>query len=458
MLEILTNRTYRHLFAAQIFSLIGTGLTTVALGLLAYDLAGANAGAVLGTALALKMVAYVGIAPIAGPIAARLPRRQLLVTLDAIRAGFVLLLPFVSEIWQIYALVFLFQACSAIFTPTFQATIPEILPDERQYTRALSLSRLAYDLESLVSPLLAGLLLTVITFQWLFIGTTLGFLASALLVVSAGVPSLVKRLADETSFWERVTRGLKIYLKTPRLRALLALNFAVSAAGAMIIVNTVVHVRASLGGSDSDVAMLFAAYGLGSMAVALSLPRLFDHLTPRSIMLPAGAVLAVLTALGATADTFAISLILWPAMGAAVSAVMTPGGLLLRRSSHSDDRPALFSAHFALSHAGWLITYPLAGWLGARAGLDVTFLVMAVLALAGVGLAAALWPRPDEETLEHAHPVQEHTHTHVHDEHHQHDHEGWEGPEPHSHPHRHGMQRHAHPFVIDDHHPVWPSG
>jgi hypothetical protein len=35
MLAILANRTYRHLFAAQVIALIGTGLMTVALGLLA---------------------------------------------------------------------------------------------------------------------------------------------------------------------------------------------------------------------------------------------------------------------------------------------------------------------------------------------------------------------------------------------------------------------------------------
>ena len=66
MLSPLANLTYRHLFAAQVLSLLGTGLATVALGLLAFDLAGADAGAVLGTALAIKMVAYVGIAPVAG--------------------------------------------------------------------------------------------------------------------------------------------------------------------------------------------------------------------------------------------------------------------------------------------------------------------------------------------------------------------------------------------------------
>jgi hypothetical protein len=44
MLNILSNRTYRHLFMAQVIALIGTGLATVALGLLAYDLAGDRPG------------------------------------------------------------------------------------------------------------------------------------------------------------------------------------------------------------------------------------------------------------------------------------------------------------------------------------------------------------------------------------------------------------------------------
>src|ERR687890_2206862 len=159
MLNVLADRTYRHLFAAQVIALAGTGLLTVALALLAYELAGADAGVVLGTALAIKMVAYVGVAPIVGAFASQLPRRAFLVGMDLVRAAIALLLPFITEVWQIYALIFLLQSASAAFTPTFQATIPDVLPDEKEYTRALSLSRLAYDMESLLSPMLAAALL-----------------------------------------------------------------------------------------------------------------------------------------------------------------------------------------------------------------------------------------------------------------------------------------------------------
>ena len=106
MLKVLANRIYRNLFLAQVIALVGTGLATIALGLLAYDIAGGNAGAVLGTALAIKMVAYIGVAPIVGAFADRLPRRAFLVTMDIVRSGVALCLPFVDQIWQIYTLIF----------------------------------------------------------------------------------------------------------------------------------------------------------------------------------------------------------------------------------------------------------------------------------------------------------------------------------------------------------------
>ena len=48
------------------------------------------------------------------------------------------------------------------------------------------------------------------------------------------------------------------------------------------------------------------------------------------------------------------------------------------------DRPALFAAHFALSHACWLVTYPLAGWLGA--GLGIIALPLLYWLFSSIGL------------------------------------------------------------------------
>lgn len=402
MLSPLRDATYARLFLAQAIALAGTGLATVALALLAYELAGGDAGVVLGTALALKMIAYVGIAPIVGACAHRLPRRDFLIAMDLLRAGIALALPFVSEIWQIYVLIFVLQACSAGFTPTFQATIPDVLPDEQRYTRALSLSRLAHDIESLLSPSLAAALVVFASFHWLFGGTALGFLASAALVGSTTLPQPAASPEKSGGAVAKTTHGIRLYLATPRLRGLLALNLAVAAAGAMVIVNTVVYVKAYLGFGDDAVAMALASFGAGSMIVALLLPRVLDRLPDRPVMLGGAALLGGGLLLGATAPGFGALLPVWLLLGMGSSAVETPTGRLLRRSADSPDRPALFAAQFSLSHVCWLLTYPLAGWLGQGVGLIPTFLLLAALVAVGCVVAVIVWPRRNEDAVEHA--------------------------------------------------------
>lgn len=396
MVTVLRNRAYRHLFAAQAIALVGTGLATVALSLLAYDLAGASASAVLGTALAIKMVAYVGIAPVIGAYADRLPRRTLLVATDLVRGGVALALPFVTEVWQIYVLIFLLQSASAAFTPTFQATIPEVLPDEREYTRALSLSRLAYDLESLFSPVLAAGLLTLISYNWLFLGTVLGFIASAALVVSVVLPKPAPVQRSGGAF-AKATYGARLFGATPQLRALLALNLGVAAAGAMVIVNTVVLVRDHLDRAAGDVSLALGAFGAGSMFVALLLPRVLERISDRMVMLPANvalvAVLGVFTAgLATGVRSWSALLIAWALLGAATSAVLTPIGSLIRRSVPSADLPAAFAAQFSLSHAAWLLTYPLAGWLATSAGLTAAATALTAIGFVAAAAAWILWP------------------------------------------------------------------
>lgn len=73
-------------------------LATVALGLLAWDVWGEDADAVLPGALAIKMVADGALAPTAAPAAERLPRRAFLLAPDVIRAGVNGFLPVVDQV------------------------------------------------------------------------------------------------------------------------------------------------------------------------------------------------------------------------------------------------------------------------------------------------------------------------------------------------------------------------
>jgi MFS family permease len=432
MLRTLENPTFRHLFAAQLVALVGTGLASVALGLLAWQLAGDNAGAVLGTALAIKMVAYVTLAPVAAAIAERLPRRAFLVALDLIRAGVIACLPFVDQVWQIYVLIFFLQAASAGFTPAFQAVIPDVLKDEDDYTNALSLLRLTEDMEQLASPMIAALLLTVVSFPVLFLGTVVGFIASALLVVTARLPDRAR--GEPGHFWADVTKGVRIYTATPRLRGLMVMEAAVAAAGAMVYVNTVVLVQARLGLGEESVALAFAGFGAGSMLAAFLLPRILDRLADRPVMIGGAALMVAGVALVPLVGSLAALITLWAVIGFGFSLTQTPIGRIINRSAREADRGAVFAAQFALSHACWLVTYPLAGWIGAGAGLSVAALVLAGIGALGLVAVLRIWPAHDAGVLPHDHP---------------------DLPPDHPHLAEHGPH-HSHAVVIDDLHRRWP--
>jgi MFS family permease len=434
MLSTLRNPTFRHLFAAQVVALVGTGLATVALGLLAWDLAGENAGSVLGTALAIKMVAYVTLAPIAAAVAERLPRRAFLVALDLIRAGVIAFLPFVDQVWQVYVLIFALQAASAGFTPAFQAVIPDVLKDEGEYTNALSLLRLAEDLEQVASPILAAALLTVVSFPVLFVGTVAGFVGSALLVVTARLP--VRARAEVGRFWADVTKGIRVYTATPRLRGLMVMEAAVAAAGAMVYVNTVVLVKDRLGLGEASVALAFAVFGAGSMLAALLIPRLLLRFADRSVMIGGAALMVAGVAAVPLVSGFSMLMALWTLIGFGFSLTQTPIGRVINRSAHEADRGAVFAAQFALSHACWLVTYPLAGWIGSVVGLSAAAMTLAAIGALGLVAALGLWPAADPQVVPHEHP---------------------DLPPDHPHLREHG-EAHSHPLVIDGLHRHWPKG
>lgn len=401
MLSVLRNRTYRHLFTAQVVALLGTGLLTVALGLLVFDLAGAHSGAVLGTALTIKMIAYVGVSPVINALVAKLPPKPVLIGADLVRAAMALCLPFIAEVWQIYIVVFLLQAASATFTPAFQSVIPSVLPAERDYTNALSLSRLAYDLESLISPAAAAIALTVFSYHELFIGTAAGFVVSALMVATTALPLSRTAASAEGSVWHRTTLGVRIFFASPRLRSLLALNLAVAAPTALVLVNTVVYVRETLGRPETDLAVALGAYGIGSMAIALVIPRLLERFETRTVMLT-GAGMIPIAMIAASILSFRIEtpagwitlLVLWVVLGAANSTILTPSARVLRDASDEHTRPYVFTAQFSLSHACFIITYPAAGWIGAQVGLGWAAVTLTLIATLGATVAFITWPRP----------------------------------------------------------------
>ena len=137
---------------------------------------------------------------------------------------------------------------------------------------------------------------------------------------------------------------------------------------------------------------------------------------------------------GPLVGSLPVLIALWAVIGFGFSLTQTPIGRIINRSAREADRGAVFAAQFALSHACWLVTYPLAGWIGAGAGLTAAALVLAGIGSLGLVAVLRIWPTQDASEMAHDHP---------------------DLPPDHPHLAEHGPH-HAHTFVIDDLHRRWP--
>ncbi|MET2850368.1 MFS transporter [Vibrio owensii] len=371
------NRDYVRLFVAQVTSLLGSGLSSVCLALLAYELADSDASVVLSIAFALKMIAYIVLAPIFAVLSQRWSKKKALIILDLIRAMLFVALPFANQVWHVYVLMFAINACSAAFTPLYQATLPSVLPVREHYTKALSFSRIAYDLEQIVSPVLSAILLTILSFRQLFWIDAMTFVLSAILILVSFIPSVEKEIRKvETLKFRSLYNGLSAYLAHPSLRLLWCAYLAVASASAMVIVNTVVYVHDVLLGGDSETALALFTVGLGSMVVALVLPKLVRINKPQRYHLHGLLLISAAFYLGTWLPGWIGFVVLCFSLGVGMSCIQTTSGLIINDVCEGEEASQYFAAHFSLTHFWWLLTYLTAGLSASRFGLEGAYWVM----------------------------------------------------------------------------------
>jgi MFS family permease len=382
--------SYYRLFVAYILALLATGVATVGLALFAFDLEGDDSGAILGTALSLKMLAYIVAAPFVGVLVRHVPRKPLLIGLDLLRAGSLLVLPFVTETWQVLALVFAFSLASAVFTLVYQTVVPYLLANQKDYTQSLARSRVAAELESSISPLLAAGLLLVVASTGVFVTAAVAFLLSAWLIARMRMPPIATRRAERLV--SAALRGPRLFLGIPDLRGLIALDIAVAAASAMVMVNTVVIVQGVLDLDRQASAYAFAIFGLGSILGAIAITPALRALPDRAVMLGGATLLSAGLLAGAMVTTLHGYAGLWFLIGLGCALALTPASYLIRRIARPQDLQYLFAAQLSLTSGCLLVAYSAAGWLGATVGLPATFVILGLVAAAASALAALLWP------------------------------------------------------------------
>ncbi len=215
----------------QMISLVGSGLTNFALGVWVYQQTGSvTQFALISLFTSLPMIL---ISPIAGVLVDRLPRRWVMIISDfgaGLATGAIAFLFSIGdlEIWHIYLATALSSCFSAFQWPAYTAATTTLVPQEN-LGRANGMLQLGDAAARLVSPLLAGILLTTIKLQGIIL---IDFVTFVFALVTLALVRFPKRIVDlhraeKHSFWKEIIYGLTYIIHRRGLLGLLVF-FAVT--------------------------------------------------------------------------------------------------------------------------------------------------------------------------------------------------------------------------------------
>lgn len=189
-------RTFMIIWLGQLISMIGSGLTSFAFGVWIYD----QTGRATPFALTVLFGTLPGVllAPLAGVVADRFNRRWIMILADTGAALVTLFAvsmlsfsPTGLQVWHIYLIALVGSTFGAFQQPAYMSSVTMLVP-KKHFGRASGLTQTGYAVSQLVSPLLAGVLYTLIGLKWIIIidFVTYFFAVGALMAVHIPQPEM----------------------------------------------------------------------------------------------------------------------------------------------------------------------------------------------------------------------------------------------------------------------------
>lgn len=235
--------TFLIIWLGQSLSLVGSGLTSFALGVWVFERSGSTTQfALIGLFAVLPRVV---LSPLAGALADRWDRRQVMILSDA-GAGLstlvvvLLLLAGRLEVWQIYLCTLASAAFGAVQWPAYTAVIALLIPKEN-LGRANGLVQLGQACAEILAPTAAGALLPAIRLEGVILIDLATFLFAVLTLAVTRLPQPEDGAGDPvhaSSLREDMVVGWRYIKLRPGLRGLLGffavVNFIWGMVGALI--------------------------------------------------------------------------------------------------------------------------------------------------------------------------------------------------------------------------------
>ena len=242
-------KTFFLIWAGELISMIGSGMTAFALGVWIYQQT--------GRATPFALVAFgsqlprILLSPVAGTLVDRWDRRKVMILADTgsalLTLGVAIMLTFSNlQIWHIFTMVILSSCFSAFQEPAYTASITMLVP-KKELGRASGLVQTGQSLETLLSPVLAGILFVAVGLPGIIMidFITFFFAVGALLVVRIPQPEYVasEQSGARATVLQDAIFGLKYLLARTGLLGLLIyfalvnffLNISVVLSGPLVL-------------------------------------------------------------------------------------------------------------------------------------------------------------------------------------------------------------------------------
>ncbi len=190
--------------------------------MLVYSLTGSGLG-VSGVVLA-EILPVLALAPVAGAIVDRLPRVQVMIGADLIRAALAFALPFVDgSVAAVYAVAVGLSAGAVFFNPAAQSVVPAIVR-ERELVAANSGLWTAAVISQVVLAPLAGVVVAAFGYTWAFWMNAASYLASAAVLRRLSLPAAPAATA-RAPWYAQAREGITAVTGHRLLRGLAAAQF-----------------------------------------------------------------------------------------------------------------------------------------------------------------------------------------------------------------------------------------
>lgn len=370
---------FRVLWFGMLFSIGAMQIDLVARAWLAYDLSGS--GLALGIVTASRGLPQLILAPFGGVAADRFDKRRLLVysqsavfALASVNA--LLVVTGVVEVWHL-AVLGLLQGFTTPFTmPTRTALVPDLVPED-QIPNALALESTGRNINRIVSPALAGVLLAI--------RPGLAFVAIAVVYGLAvltlySLPRGLKGVSSKKGAFGDVADGFRYIFARSALFALIALAFIPILLGMPFQSLLPVFQKDVLDISESQLGIMYTAVGVGAIVGSIVVAYLASSRHIGRMQMACGIIFGLTLALFAMSSSYTLSMVLLVIVGFFSTGYLTFNRMLV--AMHSER--AVFGRVMAIYGMTWSLM-PIA-LLPFGALVDV-FGVQAVVGSAGIAVA-----------------------------------------------------------------------